>query len=153
MAQADAAIPLVDVSLDECAAAAKVYKACTDSGFFYGAHTQSALDLQFAGVAGATAWQALQLSVRMGHGWHQPPDSQCQLQTLTVHHAACAVTGHGIPEQLLVEVFRQFQAAFALPEGAHSQPLSFLHTLLRIGTAMAVLTALQKPGGVPQQCG
>lgn len=30
---------------------------------------------------------------------------------------AVAATGHGIPEELLSEVFRQFQAAFALPQG------------------------------------
>lgn len=31
-----AAIPLVDVSQDEATAAAKVFQACTKSGFFYG---------------------------------------------------------------------------------------------------------------------
>lgn len=30
---------------------------------------------------------------------------------------AVAATGHGIPEELLSEVFRQFKAAFALPQG------------------------------------
>jgi hypothetical protein len=32
-----AAIPLVDVSQDEATAAAQVFQACTQSGFFYGA--------------------------------------------------------------------------------------------------------------------
>jgi hypothetical protein len=38
MAHSDDAIPLVDVGLDEKSAAEKVYKACTESGFFYGTH-------------------------------------------------------------------------------------------------------------------
>lgn len=61
MQNGDALIPLVDVSADEAVAAARVHKACTESGFFY-------------------------------------------------------ATGHGIPEELLSEVFRQFKAAFALPQ-------------------------------------
>lgn len=68
-AAAAAAIPLVDVSQDEATAAAQVFQACTQSGFFY-------------------------------------------------------ATGHGIPEQRLAEVFRQFQAAFALPEAEKQKLLA-----------------------------
>lgn len=109
MAHPDDAIPLVDVGLDETAAAAKVFKACTESGFFYGTHNCQ------AGAAAAGFIQAL----------HIYDESLPQLQRLIAaapshFRAAAAVTGHGIPEQLLAEVFRQFEAAFALPEGAHT---------------------------------
>jgi len=40
MQNGDALIPLVDVSADEAVAAARVHKACTESGFFYGEEDQ-----------------------------------------------------------------------------------------------------------------
>lgn len=42
--------------------------------------------------------------------------------TLTLTATIVAVTGHGISEQLLSNVFQQFRAAFALPPGAHTCP-------------------------------
>jgi hypothetical protein len=50
----------------------------------------------------------------------QPQPQHHPYKNEITYLTAVAVTGHGIPEQLLAEVFRQFQAAFALPAGEHT---------------------------------